>query len=139
MGKIRKIALSASEHQVLEIGYRSGASHAFRKRCQVILLKHEGRTSLDVGLITGMDQLSVNSWLGRYESEGISGLHTKAGRGRKPILDGETDRERICNAVKEERQRLGQAKALLEAELGKQFSQKTLRRFLKNLAAATNG
>jgi len=42
-------------------------------------------------------------------------------------------------AVVAERQRLSQAKLLLEQQLGKEFSLKTLRRFLKKLSAATNG
>lgn len=139
MGKVRKIALTAEQQSALEIGYRTGQGHAFRKRCHLVLLKYEGRTSLDVGLITGMNQLSVNSWLDRNESGGLTGLYTKAGRGRKPILDAKADKGCICRAVKEERQRLSQAKVLLEAELGKQFSGKTLRRFLKNLTAAASG
>ena len=41
-------------------------------------------------------------------------------------------------AVVEERQRLSQAKLLLEQQFGKEFSLKTLKRFLKKLSAATN-
>ncbi len=87
---------------------------------------------------TGMGQLSVNSWLDRCESGGMAGLHTKAGHCRKPVLGQRADKERTRRAVKEDRQRLGQAKALLEAEPGKQFSGKALMRFLKSLAAATS-
>ncbi len=39
MGKTRTIELSDEEKQALEEGYRSGKSHAFRKRCQLVLLK----------------------------------------------------------------------------------------------------
>jgi len=137
VGKIRKMGLSEAQCRALEAGFRSGGRHAFRNRCRVVLLKHECRTSKDIAQITSMTEVSVNSWLKRYEAEGIEGLRTKAGRGRKPILQGE-DKECVCRLVKAERQRLSQAKEMLEKELGKRFSQKTLKRFLKSLTAVTN-
>jgi len=41
----------------------------------------------------------------------------------------------VREAVSAHRQRISQAKAELEADLGKEFSQRTLVRFLKNLTA----
>lgn len=41
MGKTKVIELSAEQRAVLEHGYRRGKSHAFRVRCQMILLKSE--------------------------------------------------------------------------------------------------
>lgn len=137
--KIRVIELSAEELQLLQQGYSKGSSHAFRKRCHVVLLKAEGgRSSKDIGLIIGMHEVTVNHWLNRYEVEGIAGLHTKAGRGRKPLLDEGQDATIVRDIITEERQRLKQAKELLEEKLNKRFSAKTLRRFLKSLTAATN-
>jgi len=45
---------------------------------------------------------------------------------------------KIFETVKQERQRLSQAKEMLEKELDKNFSIKTLKRFLKSITAATN-
>lgn len=87
MGKIRIIILTEQNRQVLEKGYETGKSHAFRKRCHVVLLKSEKRSSEEVSTILKMSEPSVNTWLDRYESEGILGLQTKKGRGRKPILN----------------------------------------------------
>jgi transposase len=139
MGKIRTIELRAEERQGLEAGYRSGKSHAFRQRCQLVLLKSEGRSSKQVGAIVKMNPVTVNSWLSRYQAEGIAGLKTKPGRGGKLVLEPERDLEQVRKAVVEERQRLSQAKVLLEQQLGKAFSLRTLKRFLKKLSAATNG
>lgn len=144
MGKTRTVELSVAEKQALEEGYRSGKSHAFRKRCQLVLLKSQGRTSKDVGQIVEMNQISVNRWLDRYQAEGIEGLTTKPGRGRKPVLDQEQDAAKVRQAVQprggpQERQRLSQAKQILEEELDKEFSLKTLKRFLKRLNADTKG
>lgn len=139
MGKTRTISLTAAQRAELEQGYKNGSTHAFRKRCHIVLLKSEKRSSKDVGQIVGMHEIPVNNWLTRYENEGINGLKTKAGRGRKPILDLNDDAEKVRQVVKAERQRLGRAKEILENELGKEFSRKTLKRFLKNLKAGTNG
>lgn len=138
MGKIRKIALSEQERTALLTGYRQGKSPAFRQRCHMILLKSEGRTSQDVGAILGSNLVSVNNWLTRYEQEGITGLSTRPGRGRKSILDPVGDEEQVRRVVEQERQRLKRAKLILEEELQKQFSEKTLKRFLKELAVAGN-
>lgn len=138
MGNLRKIALSDQEQQFLESGLRESSSHAFRMRCQLVLLKSQGRSSLEVGKIVKMHQVSVNSWLTRYEKEGIAGLATRAGRGRKRVLDEKADQQLVRQLVTEERQRLEQAKLRLEQQTGKSFSLKTLKRFLKELTAATN-
>ena len=136
--KIRTIALSAEQRQFLQQGYSKGQSHAFRKRCHVVLLKAEGRTSKDIGHIVGMHEVSVNNWLNRYEAESIAGLCTKEGRGRKRLPEEQQHAPIVRDTIAEERQRLSRAKELLEQRLGKTFSAKTLKRFLKSLTAATN-
>ena len=138
MGKIRKIALSTEQIQELESGIRTGKSHAYRQRCHLVMLKSEGRSSKEVAAIVKMNAITINNWLNRYELEGIAGLKTKPGRGRKLVLETERDIVQVRRAVIQERQRLGQAKLLLEQQLGKKFSLKTLKRFLKKLSAATN-
>ena len=85
-----------------------------------------------------MHEASVNHWLDRYEAEDIAGLLTKAGRGRKPLLDDQRDIAVVREVIAEERQRLTQAKELLEQRLDKTLSGKTLKRFLKKITVATN-
>ena len=60
MGKIKTLSLSEAQKQELEKGYREGESHAFRKRCQLLLLKEEGRTSKEVASIVKLCEMSVN-------------------------------------------------------------------------------
>lgn len=139
MGKIRTIELTVEQQKALQEGYQVGKTHAFRRRCQLVLLKSEGRTSKEVSCIIKMNEISINTWLDRYQSEGIAGLMTKAGRGRKQVFDQLQDEAKVRQAVQKERQRLTQAKVILEKELNKQFSLKTLKRFLKSLAADING
>jgi transposase len=138
MAHFKIIELTPGQRAELEQGYRNGESHAFRSRCQIILLKSEKRSSVEVAGIVGCCEMVVNNWMHRYQNEGISGLHTKPGRGRKAILDVETDLEPIKAAVRSNRQRVSLAKAGLEEALGKRFSDKTLTRFLKNTLLVIN-
>ena len=138
MGRIKTLNLTPEQQTELEKGFRTGKTHAFRKRCQLVMLKEEGRSSLEVAAIVKMCEMSVNNWLARYALEGITGLATKAGRGRKAKLSAATDSEPIVAAVKANRQRLLVAKAEFEATGGSKVSRETLRRFLKALAEDTN-
>ena len=104
----------------------------------MMLLKSEERRSKEVATILGCHKVSVNNWLKRFEAEGVEGLKTKPGRGRKPILEAEGDLEAVKKAVQANRQRLSVAKAELETELGKNFSIRTLERYIKNLVQAIN-
>ncbi len=138
MSNIKTINLPVVQRAALEQGYRNGASHAFRMRCQIILLKSESRSSAEVGRIVGCCEITVNNWLTRYQVEGLEGLQTKPGRGRKAILDAETDLEPVKAAVRSSWQRVRLAKADLEEVLGKSFCDRTLVRFLKNTLLAIN-
>ena len=136
MGRTRIIKLTEIQRSELEKGYRASKNGAFSRRCHIVLLKSEHRSSRAVAEIVGTNQISVNEWLKRYESEGIEGLKTRPGRGRKAILNKEQDQEVVRKVVENERQRLKHAKELLEKELDKEFSLKTLQRFLKSVSAA---
>lgn len=138
MGRFIKITLDDKTRAALEEGNRHDQSHTFRQRCHIVLLKAQGRTSKEIAAIFGCHEKSVNDWLHRYGSQGIEGLRTKPGRGRPSILSEAQDAARVRKAVREHRQRISQAKAALEADLGKEFSQRTLVRFLKNLTADIN-
>jgi transposase len=133
MGRVNTPVLTEEQAKELENGLRTSKKHAFRMRCQCILLKSDNRKSKDVGLIVGMCHVSVNTWLRRYKKDGIAGLETKVGRGRKPKIDKIADETAILTAVKANRQRLQTAKAEWESQSGKTVSRTTLKRFLKVL------
>ncbi len=134
MGRSIKIELTDNQRKELENGYRTDKSHSFRTNCQIVLLKSDGRKSSEIASFLGSSAQKVNRWLWRYKLEGINGLEIRQGRGRPSILQIENT-ESIKEAVRRHRQRITLAKAELEASLGKEFSQKTLSRFLKNLTA----
>jgi transposase len=138
MGKTKIVILDEQQKADLEKGWRESDNHTFRQRCQLILLKSEGRIATDIASILGCCEMAVNNWVKRFEAEGIAGLKTRPGRGGKAILRPEIDLAPVRLAVQQHRQRLAVAKAELEEQLGKQFSEKTLRRFVKKTMAATN-
>jgi hypothetical protein len=67
MGKKKILELSVEQRAELEKGYRKGKSHAFRERCQMMLLKSENRTSREVAGILGCCEVAVNNGLKRYQ------------------------------------------------------------------------
>ena len=135
--KVKRIEVTAEAKGGLEQGYREGGSHCFRQRCQIVLLKLEGYKSKEIGKIVGCCEMSVNNWIKRFEDQGIEGLNTKEGRGRKPILTT-PDLPFVRAAIEQERQRLLQAKKIIEDSIGKPISRATLTRFLKGITAVTN-
>lgn len=138
MGKRKVVQLSNEQRSELENGQRNGKSHSFRHRCQMILLKSEHRTSVQVAQILGGCAVVVDNWVKRYEAGGIKGLQTRSGRGRKAILQT-ADLAAVTEAVKKSRQRISLARAELETSLGRgKFSHSTLKRFLKKTIAVTN-
>ena len=129
------LALTAEQQQALEQWIRSrDTAPAVRLRCQLILLKAQGRSAQDIGSIVGMCKLSVHHWIERYRTEGIRGLLTKKGRGRKPLLDIEQDAPAVMVSVQAHRQSLKAAQAAYQATGGKQVSEDCFRAFLKVLA-----
>ena len=139
MGKTKVVELSTEQRASLEKGYRKGTSHAFRTRCRMVLLKSEKRSSLEVADILGCCEIVVNNWLRRYEEEGIEGLKTRPGRGRKPKLS--TQNPKHLRTVKTEIARHPQSVktvlAKLDEKLDVRMHPDTLKRFLKKLATAS--
>jgi transposase len=131
--KIKKRSLSESERKSLISGFRQGESHCFRMRCRAVMLKSEGLSSACIGERTEMTAQSVNGWVKRFELEGINGLHTRVGQGRKPIMDC-SDEEAVRKAIESDRQSVRAAKEAWQNTSGKETSDLTFRRFLSALA-----
>ncbi len=143
MGRTLKITLTEDQYSELENGYKFGNSHAFRQRCRMVLLKSAGKLTKDICEIVDIkSQNQINIWVKRYQTSyskiGIDVLHNTSGQGRKAIFNIETDSEKIKKVVQQERQKLSNAKDILEKELNKSFNIKTLKNFLKVLTADTS-
>ena len=66
MAKIKAIELTEEERAALEKGWKHDSSHAFRQRCQMILLKSQWLPSQEVAGQVGSCEVVVNTWLQRY-------------------------------------------------------------------------
>lgn len=139
MGRVNTPHLSKVSREELEKLQIKSTNASLRKRCQLILLKADGRSSKDVGSILKMSHVSVNSWVKRYKEEGILGLSIKPGRGKKGVLNFEEDKASILEFIKKHRQKVSSAKAEWESTSGKKVSEKTFKRFLKSLVEDING
>jgi transposase-like protein len=142
----RTISLDLTEVQVAELkkGYRHGKSNSFRERCYMVLLKFEGLPTREIAkLVSVKSENQINKWIKIYKethiTQGLKGLYNKPGQGRKLIYSVATDAVSVEEIIKNERQRLKQAKLMIEEKTGKISSLKTLKRFLKNLTAPISG
>ena len=130
----RKIELTETQRLALVDGMKQGDTHQFRRRCQGILLKSEGKTNKYIGDALNCTAISVHLWLKAYNEGGIDAIRTKSVQRRKPILD-KTEHEKIVReAVKKNRQSIEKAKEEVEKELKVKLSVSTLKRFLGVLA-----
>lgn len=132
--KKKFIGLSKAEKVTLQEGHKNGKTQAFRTRCHCLVLSSEGYQVNELAEIFRVSGISIYTWFKRWETGGIVGLRDKEGRGRKAILQAE-DLDQIKQTVQENAQRLPIAREKLKAELGREFSTKTLKRFLKSLTA----
>src|SRR3954466_11556780 len=103
----------------------------------MVLLKGEGYRSTEIATILHTNEMSVNNWINRFINDGVKGLETKPGRGRKPILK-EEHLSIVKVAIEQERQRLSQAQQIVEDSIGRPMSKATLSRFLKVITAVTS-
>ena len=129
--------LSEAHHKELEKGYRKGSSHCYRMRCLAVLLRAGGMTLEAVGGRTEMGLKAVSRWVARYKAEGIKGLETRPGRGRKPIMDS-SDEEAVRRAIEQDRQSVNKAREAWQRVSGKEASESTFKRFLSALAQDTS-
>lgn len=125
--------ISGEQICILENGYKYGRAHFLRQRCLAVLLKSQGLSSPQIALKVDLCQQSINKWVDRFLTDGISGLDNRPGQGAKPIISREADEETIRKAIEADRQSVKAAKAACEASSGKTASEETFRRFLSAL------
>ena len=127
--EVKKVTLQEAE--------KNSPAKTFRERCHCLRLSSEGDEVKELARIFRVSEISIYTWFKRWERGGIIGLRDKAGRGRRAILQAE-DLAVIKEKVQANAQRLKIAREQLKEELGREFSTKTLKRFLKSLLAAAN-
>lgn len=118
MKPIKVLELSEVDRLKLEKGYHNGPTHSFRIRCKSILLKSEGKSASKIAEMLEVTVATVYTWIKRYEENGIKGLKTRPGQGRKPIMDC-SDEEAVRKAIEEDRQSVSKAREACRMRLAK--------------------
>lgn len=133
-------SLTTDQQQALRAGHQQGKSHHYRRRCQAILLSAEGYSVQELAAMLQVKDLSIYQWFNRFEADGVVGLLTRSGKGRKPLLKltNQAHLEIVTSSIDRQAQRLKIAKADMEKQLGYSLSESTLKRFLKKLVTAGN-
>ena len=132
MRKKKYIHLEPSEVITLEEGRKNVHHSQFQNRCHALLLSHNGYDMVSISKIFDVTHGTISNWLNYWETGGIVGLKNNSGQGRKPILT-QADLPLIKAKVAENPQQLKIVREELKQELAKEFSEKTLQRFLKTL------
>ncbi|MGI4864664.1 MAG: helix-turn-helix domain-containing protein [Janthinobacterium lividum] len=127
----RFITLTADERATLSAGRQYHQQYQFRDRCHGLLLSADGQAVVAIMAVLDVSRQTVYSWFNRWEEGGLAGLANAAGQGRRPILIA-ADEVSVAAAVRANRQQLKDVTATLRQELAKDFSPRTLRRFLKS-------
>jgi len=138
MGRKAKHIKKLTEEQKssLKQGYTYGKSPIYRRKCHSILLSHEGKTPQDLSTFFGISVHSIRKWLKLWEkNESIEDLKLQKGRGRKPKLNSNeaTHVQTVKALIKNEPRNLNRVSTQITDKLGIVVSNKTLKRFLKNL------
>ena len=132
------IQLSEAEVKTLQECRKHHRVRQVRDRCHCLLLSQQGKDVKALAHIFSVTPLSIYSWFYRWERKGLVGLFTQKGQGRKAILTA-VDQALIKEKVQANAQKLSLARQELKTQLGKDFSEKTLKRFLKSLVSAGGG
>lgn len=99
----------------------------------MILSKADGLSNAAAGALAGQTHQRVMHWVKRFRENGLDGLKTEPGRGRKRILQ-ETDESAVREAIRKHRQSVEKACAEVERSTGKKLFKGTLRNFFSALA-----
>ena len=88
---------SAEELQEL---FRQEKVARIAKRIWIAWQARLGRTEPQITEVIGWSRRSVQTWVQRYNEEGLTGLRDRTGRGRQPILS-EAEQQLVADRLKE--------------------------------------
>jgi transposase len=125
--------LTQEEKVTLMEAYRNGKKVQFRTHCHAILLSQEGYNVSAISALYKVRSRTVYTWFNRWESNGISGLIPRKGRGVKAMLDSLTKEqiEQVKLAIKETPQNLKMICENLSRILDFKVTKYMLKRLLK--------
>lgn len=86
---------SADQLQML---FRREPEARVAKRIWIVWQARLGKSEPEITASIGLSRRTVQTWVERYNAEGLAGLQSRPGRGRKPILSL-TERQQLIQRV----------------------------------------
>ncbi len=120
------------EIRLLRRIHKESKKHYVRERAHCILLSYQRTPVTSLAGIFHKTERTIYTWLNLWELCHFAGLYAKQGRGRKPKLDDEQQRQ-VKEWVKEYPKNLKKVVALVREEYGICVSQRTIKRILRSL------
>lgn len=123
--------ITESEEENLKAIKKHHLKYRERERAMGIILSYKGYSPKEIGDIFDISERVVYTWIDNFNENGIIGLLTKKGQGRKSILTKE-DEVKVRELVSKYPFQLSTVcSELLKDEI--EVSKKTLKAFLKSL------
>lgn len=119
--------------KLLERIYRQSRHHQVRQRAHCLMLASQGIKVEELMTILNASYKTIYNWLKRWESEGMTGLYNKPGRGRKRTFNQEQE-ETIRAWAKQEPRQLKQVQQKVKAAWNIETSTETIKRILKTFS-----
>lgn len=111
-----------------------------RKRAHALVLWNNGKSKDEIAEIFGVSKRTIYNWINDFKATAIESLAIKKGRGRKPLLNTDSDKKIIKEQIEEYPHQPKRAYALSLENLPTTISYKTFQRYLKKHSiSATNG
>ena len=109
----------------------NGATKQERHRAHALLLLNTGKSKNELAEIFEVSQRTIYNWINDFKADGIKSLAIKKGRGRKTLLNEDSDKIIISGFIKLYPHQPKKAYALSVEKLSIKISYKTFKRFLK--------
>ncbi|HEX9005038.1 MAG TPA: IS630 family transposase [Blastocatellia bacterium] len=122
------LPLTTEEREILETTFKTHSSHSARIRAHAILLSDRQFSIDEIAEIFNVHRNTVVEWFERWQKE--RSVEDISGRGRKPKLDEEEQKE-VIEILDQHPQSSRQALGKIEQQMGQTISRDTLRRIAK--------
>lgn len=124
--------LSWDTKKMLERIYKESKHHQTRQRAKCLLLSFKGMPIKELMKIFEVTRKTIYNWFSSWEENKLLGLYDRAGRGRKPKLTKEQEKQ-VKEWVKEDPKNLKNVQNKIEKEWGYKISKDTIKRIIKKL------
>ena len=117
--------------RLLQRIHKESKKHHVRQRAHCILLSYQRTTVTELARIFSKTERTIYTWLNLWKACHFVGLYDRKGRGRKPKLDDDQQRQ-VKEWAKEYPKNLKKIAALVREEYGICVSHRTLKRILRS-------